>query len=130
LRQRIKEMEKRMKEMEERFVARSTREAVLPKSSTRATVAPSATTVDNLLFETPIAPNALLRNVPSWAQVAAKGKKRKVEEEVGRAPDPVVRQGNVVPMIIKVGGVRWEDRIGGTVEPIREADVEVCGEGQ
>jgi len=123
-------MERRMKEMEGQLLTRSSPEAVLPELCMRATVAPSVTTIDDALFEAPIAVQALLHNMPSWAQVPVKGKKRKIEEEVGRAPDPVVRGGNVAPVMIKVGGVRWEDTIGGTVEAIRKANFEVYGEGK
>jgi len=127
LRERIKEMEKRLKEMEGRFLERSKPEAVFPELSTKNTVAHSATTVDDALFEALIAPKALLRNVPSWAQVTAKGKKRKVEEEVERAPDPVVRRGNVALVMVKVDGVRWDDGIGGVVEGLKESGFVVGG---
>jgi len=113
--------------MEERSLARSTSEAVLPELSTKATIAQSATTVDDALFEAPIALKALLRNVPSWAQVVVKGKKRSVEEEVGRAPDPMVRWGNVAQVMVKVGGVRWDDGIGGVVEGLKQSGFVVCG---
>jgi len=130
LRERIKEMEKRMKEMEERMLVRSRPEVVLLELSTRLTVAPSVTTVEDARFEVLIAPKALLRNVSSWAQVAVKGKKRKVEEERRRAPHPVVRWGNVGPVMVKVGGMIWDDGIGGVVEGLKMSGFVVCGEGK
>jgi len=105
LRDRIKEMEGRMRDMERWMLMRYTPEPFLPKLSVRATVAPSATTVDDALFKAPIALKALLPDVPSWAQVIVKGKKRMDEQEVGAGPDPVVRWGNVAPDMIKIGGV-------------------------
>jgi len=66
-------MVKRMKELEGRVLVRSAAEMGLPKLSTKDTVGHSANTVDNTLFRAPIAPKALLRNVPRWAQVVAEG---------------------------------------------------------
>ncbi|RPA98470.1 hypothetical protein L873DRAFT_1026608 [Choiromyces venosus 120613-1] len=89
---------------------------------------------------TPVAPRALVQKSRTWARVVAEGKKRKVEEgntrgaeeekKVGRAPDPEENRGKGVPMMVKVGGVRWDDGIGGVVEGLKEAGFVSCEGGR
>ncbi|RPA97881.1 hypothetical protein L873DRAFT_1790601 [Choiromyces venosus 120613-1] len=88
----------------------------------------------------PVAPKALVQKSRTWAKVVAEGKKRKVEEinlgngrkekEVGRAPDPEENRGVGVPLMVKVGGVRWDDGIGGVVEGLKEAGFVSCEGGK
>ncbi|RPA93699.1 hypothetical protein L873DRAFT_1504347 [Choiromyces venosus 120613-1] len=50
------------------------------------------------------------------------GKKRKVEEEkeLGRVPDPEENKGKGLLVMVKVGGVWWNDGISGVEERLKE----------
>ena len=76
----IKEIEKRIKVIGGRFLARSTPEAVLPSSSTMPTVAPSATSVDDDLFEALIALKALLQMCQVGRSLRRRGKREKLRK--------------------------------------------------
>ena len=56
------------------------------------------------------------------AQVVDGGKKRKV----GGSFDPEKEEEKSLPYMVKVGGVRWEDGIGGVEAALLEAGVEFC----
>jgi len=56
------------------------------------------------------------------AQVVNGGKKRKV----GGSFDPEKEVGRGMPRMVKVGGVRWEEGIGGVENALREAGVGFC----
>ncbi|KAG0639833.1 hypothetical protein HOY80DRAFT_1072020 [Tuber brumale] len=56
------------------------------------------------------------------AQVADGGKRRRV----GGAFDPENFEGNRVPFMVKIGGVRWEEGIGGVEVALCEAGVGFC----
>jgi len=56
------------------------------------------------------------------AQVVDGGKKRKV----GGSFDPEKEVGKSIPRMIKVGGGRWDDGIGGVEAALREEGVEFC----
>ncbi|KAG0642242.1 hypothetical protein HOY80DRAFT_998660 [Tuber brumale] len=56
---------------------------------------------------------------------AVEGSKRR---KVGAAFDPEKGQGKMIPMMVKVGGVLWEDGIGGVLEGLQGTSV-VVGEG-
>jgi len=56
------------------------------------------------------------------AQVVDGGKERKV----GGSFDPEKEVGKSVPRMVKVGGVRWEEGIGGVENALREAGVGFC----
>ncbi|RPA95912.1 hypothetical protein L873DRAFT_1286600 [Choiromyces venosus 120613-1] len=90
---------------------------------------------------TPVAPRSLVQKSCTWAKVITGGKKRKVVEEeilgngseekdVGRVPDPEENRGKGVPMMVKVGGVRWGDGIGRVVEGLKEAEFVSCEGGR
>ncbi|RPA90138.1 hypothetical protein L873DRAFT_1848947 [Choiromyces venosus 120613-1] len=81
---------------------------------------------------TPVAPSALVQKSCTWAKVIAEGKKRKIEEgvtrgagvgkkKVGGQPDLKENRGKGVPMMVKVGGVRWDDGISRVIEGLKEA---------
>jgi len=74
LRGRIKGREERIRRMKRELLARSTPEVVLPESSTKATVAPSANTVEDAFFEALITPKALLSYalIDSWNPIVVR----------------------------------------------------------
>ena len=56
------------------------------------------------------------------AQVVDGGKKRKV----GGTFNPEKRMGKEVPFMVKIGGERWEDGIGGVEAALQEVEEEFC----
>ncbi|RPA97772.1 hypothetical protein L873DRAFT_1844571 [Choiromyces venosus 120613-1] len=50
----------------------------------------------------------------------------KEEKEVGRSPDPEENSRKGLPVMVEVGGVRWDDGFGGVEEGLKEAGFEIC----
>ncbi|RPA91570.1 hypothetical protein L873DRAFT_1819228 [Choiromyces venosus 120613-1] len=138
LREEVRVLRLKVSEMEIQLQLNRGNPVPTPSRSERAQSVP---TEPRAICEgTPVAPRALVQKSRTWAKVIAEGKKRKVEEnvrgsgdeekKVGRAPDPEENRGKGLPVMVKVGGVRWDDGIGGVVEGLKEAGFVSCEGGR
>ncbi|RPB03973.1 hypothetical protein L873DRAFT_1799967 [Choiromyces venosus 120613-1] len=139
LQEEIRVLRKKVKEMEIQLQL-TARDPVPPLS--RSERAQSVPTEPRAVCKgTPIALRALVQKSSTWAKVVTEGKKRKVEEgttrgaeeekkKVGRVPDPEENRGLGLPVMVKVGGVRWDDEIGGVVEGLKEVGFVSCEGGR
>ncbi|RPA92962.1 hypothetical protein L873DRAFT_1847444 [Choiromyces venosus 120613-1] len=139
LREEVRMLRKKVKEME--IQLHHTMRDPVPTMS-RSKRAQSVPTKPRAIREgTPVAPRALVQKSHTWAKVITKGKKRKVgkdnsrgaeeeEKRVGRVPDPEENRGPGLLVMIKVGGMRWDDGIGGVVEGLKEVGFVSCEGGR
>jgi len=78
-------------------------------------VAPSATTVFEGIHEAPLAPRALMRILPTWAQVAAIDKREQVKQEkkVAEPSNSGKRRRERLPveLAVKVSSTQGKDEI-------------------